>query len=275
VRDESSGPPAGLLGQVGRESLGALRRRVSAETSGESLERLAEALAVDSRAGARALAETARRRREKLRREHHRQQQLFARERQLRNAGAQHVAGVDEVGMGPLAGPVVAGAVVLPERVDLAGLDDSKRLTPQNRTRLGMAIREQAIAVGIGFVSSQELDRINVYRAGLLAMERAVADLSVMPDHVLVDARTIPGLDVPQTAIVGGDRLEGSIAAASIVAKVYRDEWMTRLAERYPGYGFERHKGYGTREHLAALERLGPTPDHRRSFAPVGGSAPA
>ena len=273
--DDSLGPGAELLRQIGRESLAVLRRRVSGETSGEALDRLADALAADSRAGARALAESARRRREKLLREHRRQQELFALQHRLRSTGARHVAGVDEVGMGPLAGPVVAGAVVLPENVDLPGIDDSKRLTPRTRARLAIAIREQAIAVGIGSVSSQDVDRINVYRAGLLAMARAVAELSVRPDHVLVDARTIPDLDVPQTAIIGGDRHDGSIAAASIVAKVYRDEWMTRLAERYPGYGFERHKGYGTREHLAALERLGPTPDHRRSFAPVGASAPA
>ena len=122
----------------------------------------------------------------------------------------------------------------------------------------------------VAAVSSGEVDRLNVYRASLVAMRRAVCGLRVEPGHVLVDAHTIPDLDLPQTAIVGGDGLDGSIAAASIVAKVHRDEWMVRLAQRYPGYGFERHKGYGTREHLAALDRLGPTPVHRRSFGPVG-----
>jgi len=255
---------------VSGESLAALRSRVSRAKTDASLERLADALSADPRSGARALAQSARRRREQLLREGRRQALLFALRRRLQSEGALHVAGVDEVGVGPLAGPVVACAVVLPEHVDLPGIDDSKRLTARARLRLSAAIREQALAVSVAAVSSREVDRINVYRASLVAMGRAVRGLRVAPDHVLVDARTIPELDVPQTAIVGGDGRDGSIAAASLVAKVHRDDWMTRLAERYPGYGFERHKGYGTREHLAALERLGPTPDHRRSFGPVG-----
>ena len=255
---------------VSRESLAVLRSRLSGAMTDESLRSLADALSADPRSGARALAESARRRLVALLRERRRQARLFALRRRLRHEGALHVAGVDEVGVGPLAGPVVACAVVLPEHVDLPGIDDSKRLTHRARLRLSAAIRQQALAVSVAAVSSQEVDRVNVYRASLVAMGRAVRGLCVAPDHVLVDARTIPALDVPQTAIVGGDARDGSIAAASIVAKVHRDDWMTRLAERYPGYGFERHKGYGTPEHLAALERLGPIPDHRRSFAPVG-----
>ena len=254
---------------VARESLAELRSRVSRARTAASLGRLADALAADRRLGARELAERARRRREELACERRRQAQLFALRRRLQRRGARHVAGVDEVGVGPLAGPVVACAVVLSGRVDLPGIDDSKRLTARTRLRLAAEIREQALAVSVAAVSSREVDRLNVYRASLVAMGRAVRGLRVAPDHVLVDARTLPDLDLPQTAIVGGDGLDGRIAAASIVAKVHRDEWMTRLAERYPGYGFERHKGYGTREHLAALERLGPTRDHRRSFGPV------
>jgi ribonuclease HII len=125
------------------------------------------------------------------------------------------------------------------------------------------------VAIGVASVAPGQIDATNVYRASLEAMRRAVAALALTPDHVLVDARTIPGLDVPQTPIVGGDALDGSIAAASIVAKVHRDRLMARLARRHPGYGFDRHMGYATREHLAALRRLGPSPIHRRSFAPV------
>lgn len=255
---------------VSSESLAELRSRVFRAKTGAALGRLADALASDRRRGARELAESARRRREELLRERRRQTRLFALRQRLLRGGARSVAGVDEVGVGPLAGPVVACAVVLPEHVDLPGIDDSKRLTARARLRLAAAIREQALAVSVAAVSSREVDRLNVYRASLVAMRRAVCGLRVEPGHVLVDAHTIPDLDLPQTAIVGGDGLDGSIAAASIVAKVHRDEWMVRLAQRYPGYGFERHKGYGTREHLAALDRLGPTPVHRRSFGPVG-----
>jgi ribonuclease HII len=171
--------------------------------------------------------------------------------------------------MGPLAGPVVAAAVVLPERVALRGLDDSKRVPAPERERLAAAIRDQALALAIGEVWPDEIRRLNVYRAGLEAMRRAVLALGTPPDHVLVDARTIPGIEAPQTPLVGGDARDGSIAAASIVAKVYRDALMVRLDADFPGYGFAEHKGYATASHLAALRRSGPCPLHRRSFAPV------
>jgi ribonuclease HII len=164
---------------------------------------------------------------------------------------------------------VVAAAVVLPTAVDLPGLDDSKRLSPAARERIAARIRAQALGVGLGIVGPDDVDRLNVYRAGLEAMRRAVLALGLAPEHVLVDARTIPGLACPQTAIVGGDALDGSIAAASIVAKVARDEIMRRLDERHPGWGLARHMGYPTPQHLAALRRLGASPVHRRSFAPV------
>jgi ribonuclease HII len=166
---------------------------------------------------------------------------------------------VDEVGVGPLAGPVVAAAVVLPPRVDLPGLGDSKQLSRSQRERLDAAIRAQALAVAVEELPPAEVDRLNVLRASLEAMRRAVEALSVRPDHVLVDARRIPAIRAPQT----------SLAAASIVAKVHRDAIMRELDARHPGYGFTRNKGYATREHLAALGRLGPAPVHRRSFAPV------
>jgi ribonuclease HII len=162
----------------------------------------------------------------------------------------------------------VAAAVILPARVALTGLDDSKQVVRAARERLDAAIRAQALAIGIGEVWPEELDRLNVYRAGLEAMRRAVSALAIAPDHVLVDARTIPRIEAPQTALVRGDSRDGSIAAASIVAKVHRDAIMLRLEREHPGYGFARHMGYATREHLHALARLGPSPMHRRSFAP-------
>lgn len=255
--------------EIAGERLAELRRRVREARSEAALARLADLLERDPRSGARDLALAALRKREELRAERRRMAQLFALRRRLLRQGAAWVAGVDEVGVGPLAGPVVACAVVLPERVDLPGLDDSKQLTPAARERLAAQIRAQAVAVSLGSASPAEVDRLNVYRAGLEAMRRAVVDLAQRPDHVLVDGRSIPGLEVAQTPLVHGDAVDGSIAAASIVAKVHRDAAMGRLARRYPGYGFERHKGYATRDHLAALDRLGPSPVHRRSFAPV------
>jgi ribonuclease HII len=230
---------------------------------------MVEALRGDPRRGARALARTLERRLEARRAESRRIERLFALRGRLLADGARYVAGVDEVGVGPLAGPVVAAAVVLPPRVELPGLDDSKALRPADRERLDAAIRAQAVALAVACVEEAEIDRVNVLRASLEAMRRAVLSLGVAPDHVLVDARTIPEIAAPQIPIVGGDSRDGSIAAASIVAKVYRDARMRELDASHPGYGFARHKGYPTREHLDALDRLGPCPIHRRSFAPV------
>jgi ribonuclease HII len=230
---------------------------------------LVRALRRDPRAGARALARALERRRELVRREEARVAALYARCDALRAAGMRLVAGVDEVGMGPLAGPVVAAAVVLSPAPRLPGLDDSKRKDARERSLLDAAIRASAVAISIAAVEPDEIDRVNIYQAGLLAMRRAVHGLEIAPDHVLVDGRSIPGLAAAQTALANGDALEAPIAAASIVAKVHRDALMVALAERYPGYGFERHKGYTTADHVAALERLGPCPIHRRSFARV------
>jgi ribonuclease HII len=161
--------------------------------------------------------------------------------------------------------------VVLPERVELDGVDDSKKLSRRARERLADAIREQALGIGIGEVSVPEIDRMNILRASLEAMRRAVAQLSerLRVDHLLVDARVVPGTRLPQTALIHGDAIDGSIAAASIVAKEHRDALMRVLDEHHPGYGLARHMGYGTAEHMEALRRLGASPVHRRSFAPV------
>jgi ribonuclease HII len=250
-------------------SLSELRSRLARSPSLALERRLLAALRLDPRRGARALQESLERRMAARRVEARRLSGLFARRRALFAAGARHVAGVDEVGVGPLAGPVVAAAVILRPRVDLSGLNDSKQLSALERERLDREIRAQALAIGIAEVTPREVDRLNVYWAALEAMRRAVLALGLSPDHVLVDARTIPGIEIPQTPLVGGDACDGSIAAASIVAKVHRDALMTRLDQRLPGYGFARHKGYATREHLNALARLGPSRIHRRSFAPV------
>ncbi len=190
-------------------------------------------------------------------------------ERQLWQAGVAHIAGVDEVGVGPLAGPVLAAAVILPRGAKVRGVDDSKKLTPARREMLAAEIRACALSVGVGIVEVEELDLINVYRAALEAMRRAVLALGVPPEHVVVDARRIPGISTPQTPLIGGDARCFSVAAASIVAKVERDRIMRELDARYPQYGFRDNMGYGTPQHLAAIDRCGPSPAHRRSFAPV------
>ncbi len=251
--------------------LSMLREALRDARSDAELEALIEEFAGDPRAGARALEIRARGRLESGARERERLSGLLALRDELYRRGVRGIAGVDEVGVGPLAGPVVAGAVVLPARIELYGLDDSKRVRPSLRHTLARDIREVAIGVGIGEVSVEEIDQVGIYQASLEAMRRAVASLArtAEVEHLLVDARTVPGVSLPQTSIIKGDQKDASIAAASIVAKVHRDTHMELLARRYPAYGFERHKGYGTATHMAALERHGPCPVHRRSFAPV------
>lgn len=177
-------------------------------------------------------------------------------------------AGVDEVGRGPLAGPVVAAAVILPAS-RARGLADSKKLSARRREALAEEIRSTALCWGLGRAEVEEIDALNILRASHLAMQRAVAALDVVPEMLLVDGNLLPSFAVPAVALIKGDDRVQEISAASIIAKVARDQEMVALAEKYPGYGFERHKGYGTAEHRAALKRLGPTPIHRRSFAPV------
>jgi len=179
------------------------------------------------------------------------------------------IAGVDEAGRGSLAGPVVAAAVILPDEVDLPGLTDSKLLSPARRTRLAVAIREQAVACAVARVDAADIDAINILQATLRAMAQAVAALDASPDLVLVDGNILPALSVPARPIVRGDRLVPAISAASILAKVDRDAIMEAWARQYPAYGFAQHKGYGTADHRAMIARHGPSPIHRLSFAGV------
>ncbi len=261
-----------MIGELTRVPLAEIRARLEAVSSSEERERMAAILRLDPRSGARSMGEAVDRGERARRTERERLVRFFARREQLLQSGVNFVAGVDEVGVGPLAGPLVAAAVIFPREVELgalSGLDDSKRVARKLREMLDREIRRQAAAVFVAEVSSSDVDRLNPHGASLAAMKRAVSGLQLQPGHVLVDARTIPDLAIPQTALIHGDALDAWIAAASIVAKVYRDAWMCRLDERHPGYGFSHHMGYGTPEHLAALDRLGPCPAHRQSFAPV------
>lgn len=220
----------------------------------------------DPRQGVRKLYETLRVRYERERAERVRLDGMLNFERVLWRSGVRAIAGVDEAGTGPLAGPVVAAAVVFAPGTELAGVDDSKKLDAEQRERLARDIRRVAAGVGVGLADVGEIDRLNVYRAALLAMRRAVEALPSAPEHVLVDARTIPDLPQPQNAFCKGDGINFSIAAASIIAKTHRDGLMVELGRVYPEYGFARHKGYGTAEHQRAIRQHGPCAIHRASF---------
>ena len=190
-------------------------------------------------------------------------------EEEARQRGYRVIAGLDEAGRGPLAGPVVGAAVIFPRRVDLAGLDDSKRVSPRARDRLYEAVIDRSLAWGIGIASPREIDTLNVLQATRLAWRRALDNLMVPPDFLLIDATTIPGVPTPQRAVVKGDQLSLSIAAASILAKVYRDRLMLTYHHQFPAYRFDIHKGYPTSQHLRLLTEHGPCPLHRRSFRPL------
>lgn len=194
---------------------------------------------------------------------------LYAFESQVRRQGYRIIAGLDEAGRGPLAGPVVAAAVILPHGAEISGLDDSKKLTPARREAVLEIVREKALAIGVGMADHEAIDRINILQATLAAMHSAVANLHLAPDFLLIDGiNTIP-VNIPQKTIKKGDSLSASIAAASIVAKVTRDRLMEEYDLLYPGYGFASHKGYGAATHLAAIAALGPSPIHRRTFRGV------
>lgn len=180
--------------------------------------------------------------------------------------GYKVICGVDEAGRGPLAGPVCAAAVILPEHLEIPGLTDSKKLTDKKRRALFPVIQEQAIAFGIGFASEQEIDEVNILQATFLAMRRAMEQMKVRPDLALIDGNRETDFGLPVRTVIKGDSLSLNIAAASVLAKVSRDDVMLRLAETYPAYGFDIHKGYGTRAHYEALEKFGPCPIHRKSF---------
>ena len=188
-------------------------------------------------------------------------------ERSYWNSGLTFLAGIDEAGRGPLAGPVVAAAVVFPQEVWIDGVDDSKKLTPCRREELFDVIMKRARSVGVGVVSHEIIDQINIYRATMQAMAEAVSHLTVLPHHLLVDGPRYHNTGIPYTAIIGGDARCFSIAAASIVAKVSRDRIMMELHRQFPQYGFAKHKGYATRDHLEALRKFGPCQIHRRSFS--------
>jgi ribonuclease HII len=220
----------------------------------------------DPRTGARRLYKVLAKRYDEQKKERNRLDAMLHFERLLWKAGIQHIAGVDEVGMGPLAGPVVAAAVVYPPGAEIDGIDDSKALDEGTRVRLDEEIRCKASAFAIGIVEVEEIDRINIYHAGIRAMQLALSNLPLLPQHILVDSRTVPGFAQPQNSFDKGDGINFSIASASIVAKVFRDRLMTELDTKYPGYGFAGHKGYATPEHQRAIRELGPCPIHRRSF---------
>lgn len=223
-------------------------------------------LQADRRRGARLLLERYRRRQEQRRREELRLQRMLREERFYWRQGFSLIAGVDEAGRGPLAGPVVAAAVILPPETTICYLDDSKKLTAARRDELYDQIRAVALGWAVGSCSPAEIDRLNIHGAAMKAMREALAALPLEPEVVLVDGLPIRGLRLRQKAIPGGDGLSLSIAAASVVAKVTRDRIMLELHRRYPEYGFHRHKGYGTGEHRLALARCGPSPEHRLSF---------
>ena len=227
------------------------------------------ALRIDPRPGARAILDAVQRRRFANRSEGQRLRKLLRYEGALWAKGVLRIAGVDEAGMSPLAGPVAAAAVVFAPGARIPGVDDSKKLDAAERERLAAEIKATALAWSVGFAEVEEIDTINIYWAGLLAMRRAVEGLAAAPEHVLVDARRLKDLAMPQQAIVKGDCKSLSIAAASILAKTARDALMLRLDAVHPGYGFARHKGYPVREHVTALGNLGACAIHRRSFAPV------
>jgi ribonuclease HII len=233
-------------------------------------EGLLEALDADPREGARQLAGLIRKRRLENRREGQRLHNLLRFEIELWSEGLQLIAGVDEAGMAPLAGPVVAAAVILPRRYKLPGLDDSKKvLDPARREDLAVRIKQDALCWYVARAEVEEIDQLNIYHAGLLAMRRAVDGLQMSPEFILVDARKIPHCPYPQRGIIHGDELSASIAAASILAKTTRDAYMLELDRLYGAYRFGSHKGYPTPEHCRLLKELGPLPVHRRSFARV------
>lgn len=248
-----------------KPSIAEIRSRFSDRdrpVSGQILSRLRR----DSREGARRLYKSLEGRFRRQREERLRLDAMLNFERLLWKSGVRDIAGVDEAGVGPLAGPVVAAAVVFRPDTRIAGMDDSKRVDPAMRAALSREIRAQASGIGVGIASVAEIDALNIYHAALLAMRRAVEALPAPPGHVLVDARRIPGVEIPQSSYFKGDGINFSIAAASIIAKTERDRIMDELDREHPGYGLAAHKGYATAGHRAAVKRLGPSPVHRMSF---------
>ena len=229
---------------------------------------LFEELILDGRAGVKAAISKRKRELQKQVDEDLRLEKMLAYEKELYTQGIQLIAGVDEVGRGPLAGPVVAAAVILPENCKIPGLNDSKKIPKSKHKEIYEAVLQNAIAIGIGVKDNQVIDQVNIYEATKLAMMEAIDQLDPQPQHLLIDAMKLD-LPISQTSIIKGDANSLSIAAASIVAKVTRDQMMEEFDREYPGYDFAQNAGYGTAKHLAGLEQLGVTPIHRRSFEPV------
>ncbi len=190
-------------------------------------------------------------------------------EYELYDKGITLIAGMDEVGRGPLYGPVVAAAVILPPKYKIEGLTDSKKLTPRKRDLFYDIIREQALAIGIGIIGPERIDEINIYQATKEAMYEAISNLKIKPEHILIDAMKLEKLDIPSTSIIKGDLKSHSIAAASVIAKVTRDRMMDKISEKYPQYGFEKHKGYPTKKHVEAVLKYGVLEGHRKTFEPI------
>ena len=229
---------------------------------------LFEELILDGRAGVQAAISKRKRELQKQVDEDLRLEKMLAYEKELYAQGIDLIAGVDEVGRGPLAGPVVAAAVILPKACKIPGLNDSKKIPKSKHKEIYEAVLQNAIAIGIGIKDNQVIDQVNIYEATKLAMMEAIGQLEPQPQHLLIDAMKLD-LPIPQTSIIKGDANSLSIAAASIVAKVTRDQMMEEFDCEYPGYDFTQNAGYGTAKHLAGLDKLGVTPIHRRSFEPV------
>ena len=238
--------------------------RTEAESAAGLLENLEQTYREDTRSGVQALIRRSEKQRETLEKETARIYQLQQYERDYEKEGL--ICGIDEVGRGPLAGPVVAGAVILPKNCEILYLNDSKQLSAEKREQLYDIILEHAVAVGIGIVSPQRIDEINILQATYEAMRQAIEKLNPQPAVLLNDAVRIPQVAIQQVPIIKGDAKSVSIAAASIVAKVTRDRMMEQYEEVFPGYGFARNKGYGSKEHIETLQTMGPTAIHRRSF---------
>lgn len=253
----------GNVDRMAEKKIGEIKEELKA-VDDEKLPSFIETYEKDERSGVVKIVEQAKKRFEKLEAEKLRIENLKKYEREYADYG--YICGIDEVGRGPLAGPVVAGAVILPKDCDILYINDSKKLSAAKREELYDVIMEKAVAVGIGMASSQRIDEINILQATYEAMREAISKLSVKPDILLNDAVTIPGVDIRQVPIIKGDAKSISIGAASIIAKVTRDRMMVEYAKIMPEYGFADNKGYGSAAHIAAIKEYGPTPIHRRTF---------
>ncbi|MFK3938677.1 ribonuclease HII [Alkalihalobacillus sp. NPDC078783] len=249
------------------ESISTIKKRLE-EASHSELEGYLDVIKEDKRKGVQLLIEQVRRKQEKIKQALQQHEDIQTYERELQHKGYDAIAGIDEAGRGPIAGPVVAAAVVLPKAHSLVGLTDSKKLSKKQREFFYDEIKKQAIAFSIQEIDVETIDEFNIYQASKQAMKLAVEGLTTEPDYLLVDAMHIP-LDIEQTSLIKGDQKSLSIAAASVLAKVTRDQIMSNWDQTYPGYGFSAHSGYGTPTHLEAMKKQGVTPIHRKSFQPV------